>query len=329
MNVQIHLPSNRPIKWKTQSGKGFTLIELLVVIAIIAIVAAILLPVLSKARLTAERAQCMNNQKQLASGMITFTGDNNNAYPPASYWCNAGTVTWDTLLYNYTGGGSGVAPDALSVSVYANDPATAAAIGGTMGLKIWTCPFDATLPKVTYMSGLSIRSYSMVAAGQGYGTGWDVPIANGLTSVNSPGFEGVGISWVDDNATKVNWNPPGYPESVVRHPATTLMFVELANSQNAAGNSWTSFCFGPYQASPNNGLYQIEARVPSSAQYLQGTGASEGDQLYPNQANRFNYAFHDGHVELLKYQQTINAKTLPGGIINPAPSGMWSIMTAD
>lgn len=56
-------------------GKGFTLIELLVVIAIIAILAAILFPVYSSAKLAAGRSQCLNNCKQIATGMSMYKDD--------------------------------------------------------------------------------------------------------------------------------------------------------------------------------------------------------------------------------------------------------------
>jgi prepilin-type N-terminal cleavage/methylation domain-containing protein len=59
---------------------GFTLIELLVVVAVVAILAALLLPAVSKAKASAERVHCVNNLHQMGVGLQVFL-DNNHRYP--------------------------------------------------------------------------------------------------------------------------------------------------------------------------------------------------------------------------------------------------------
>jgi prepilin-type N-terminal cleavage/methylation domain-containing protein/prepilin-type processing-associated H-X9-DG protein len=141
---------------KHQEQNGFTLIELLVVIAIIAILAAMLLPALAKAKMRAWSVKSQNNIRQLQVGAMMYANDNggfllpnapyNPPVPGSKAWIDVGSMTYIEGTGNQMGN--------TNMALY-----TAGLLASYLGnqLGVYKSPADTTLS----LNGPRIRSYSM------------------------------------------------------------------------------------------------------------------------------------------------------------------------
>jgi prepilin-type N-terminal cleavage/methylation domain-containing protein/prepilin-type processing-associated H-X9-DG protein len=125
---------------------AFTLIELLVVIAVIAILAAMLLPVLSRAKSKAFGAYCANNGHQIAVAVHVYSGDFNDWLPPNE---EGATVGW-------IGGNMDFPQEATNASLLI-DPRYAKLGSYILSATLWKCPSDKNTRRPTP----TVRSYSI------------------------------------------------------------------------------------------------------------------------------------------------------------------------
>jgi prepilin-type N-terminal cleavage/methylation domain-containing protein/prepilin-type processing-associated H-X9-DG protein len=192
---------------------AFTLIELLVVIAIIAILAALLLPALARAKDQGKTTQCINNVHQLTLCFIMYTGDCNDVIVNNHSFGNgeAGQYAWVTDG-NVLGVGSwnGSARDEVSAAAMTN--AWALQYGKlypyNRTIKIYKCPsdlgLDASSPAVA-----RDRSYSITC----------------------------GMNWMNDDGDAVPTNGSFYKLSTIQNPGPAVASVFVDVSDNSIDNN--------------------------------------------------------------------------------------------
>src|SRR5579864_1681419 len=161
------------LKNSPASRNAFTLIELLVVIAIIAILAAMLLPALSKAKIRAQRVKCLSNLRQLQFAWIMFADDNNDNVAPNYDQSQNSIQGWVKGIMKWDNGG---APwldnyDVTNLSTSALGPYCSRQTG------IYKCPGDT----LDALKGPRVRSVSMNAYVGGSSTDPNIT-GNGLST---------------------------------------------------------------------------------------------------------------------------------------------------
>lgn len=260
---------------------GFTLIELLVVIAIIAILAAMLLPALARAKEKAVRSQCLNNQHQLAVALIMYSADCREKLP--------------VLIKPTTGTGPAWAWDIP-------DPAAQSMLNAGMIKKTFYCP--STAPRFTDQQNFAAPGMGANSTLWNFGVTATPPTPNDFHIIGyalALSGDACKLNVTNQNTTIQAETMTILGRSVMFPVAERVMAADVIISDN--GNLPGYLHGDNNYANVSGGFTQNGTVYPhTSAHITKGTVPIGG-----------NVTFKDGHVEWRKFQ-LMNPRTDSGKV---------------
>ncbi len=252
---------------KAAGQRAFTLIELLVVIAIIAILAAMLLPALGRAKQKAQGIQCLNNHRQLGMAWRMYAEDNSDRIVYASHDTNPANPL---NQYAWVSTVLGFGPEAANWDVAA-DLMQRPLWNFSPNAAIYKCPGDRSYADSPNGPKPRTRSMSMNFFLGGY-AGGDASLAGSIASGWGNKFP-VYLKTSDLNNTTL---APG--------PTKTFVFLDEREDSIDAGNFMTVMAGFPIPPAAGNSAAYKFGDIPAS---------------YHGQSGGFSFA--DGHSELRKW----------------------------